>query len=86
MRKRTILTIAGLVFVLGACTTRGYRAEPVVSGDDQRGTDVPDISDDDAVKEQNCFRIEIWEDTFWSDDDENVGVACIVTRDLDGEG
>lgn len=75
--NRKIALIAIPVLALGACTQRGYEAEPVVSADDQRATEVPDLGDEDAIKEQDCFRISIYAYGF-NDHEENVGIACIV--------
>lgn len=75
MRKR--IWLLALIPLLAACSTN-YKAEPVVGPDDVRGTNTPDFDDDDAVAEQDCFRISIWVDRGLTTDEKNVGIACIV--------
>lgn len=76
MRKR--IWLLALVPLLAACGSTKYRAEPVVGPNDQRGTDMPDYDDADAIADQDCFRIKIWHDSGFSINDKNVGIACIV--------
>lgn len=80
-RKFALLAIP--VLALTACTQRGYKAEPVVSANDVRETEVPDLGDEDAIKQQDCFLVEVFADG-WGYDSKKVGVACIVEDD-DGE-
>ena len=77
MRKRAIIAIAGLVLLLGACTQRGYNAKPVVSADDPRSTETPDLGDEDAREKQDCFMIEIYPNGVFTDF-RDEGIACMV--------
>lgn len=80
MRKRLALLV--IIPLLAACgVKRGYVAEPVVGPADQREVDVPDLGDDDAIGNQKCWRIEIWSSGFFSTDDKNIGIACLVEED-----
>lgn len=84
---RIAAVIIGLA--LGACSTsRGYDAEPIVSAEDQRETDVPDLSDDEGLAKQDCFRLEAWVDPGWDTNRGNnrrtVGIACMVEGPEEG--
>lgn len=81
MRLRIAVIIIGLA--LGACTSRGYNVEPVVSPDDMRSTDVPKMGDEEGREAQDCFVVEIWAGG-WFTSEEKEGVACMV-EDEGGE-
>jgi hypothetical protein len=86
MRRYRIIAAIVIGLALGACATeRGYDAEPVVSANDQRETQVPDLSDEESLDEQNCWRVEVWADPAWdtnrSDNRLTMGIACLVEEE-----
>jgi hypothetical protein len=84
MNKR-LLAIPVLALAASACSTY-YDVEPVVSENDQRVTEVPDFTDNDAVEDQDCFKITLKDEDGLGTDKKDVGIACIVTPAEEGEG
>lgn len=83
MNKR--FALLAFIPLLAACSTsRGYDAEPVVGPHDHREIDVPALDDDEMLKDQKCWRIELWADGTlrWQENgNRNVGIACLVEED-----
>lgn len=79
------LWLLALIPLFAACSDTEYKAEPVVGPDDQRGTEVPNYDDNDAIAEQDCFRIALWTDRGFSTDTKNIGIACFVDDNKEGD-
>lgn len=77
MNKRLLLIPA--IALLAACSgDEFYDAKPVVSPQDPRETEVPDVDDKDGREQQDCFMIRFTYDAGWDWKSEGEGIACMM--------